>query len=421
MRRLGIRSLGLLMMLATAPGCKEGRSSPQAPPPSSAPQSSSPGPASSKQAESLLRKVARATTYEEADHAAIAKLSVAEVLPFLGDSDEKVRNLILRHLGRTGAPDLAPLITPFLKSESSSDRLAAVMCLVDLQAPDPSVHIAPLITDGNLSTQIAAIRALGWFRARPFAPAVAKLLLDPDQRVGAAAASALGWMGAVDHSSMVVQLLGKEFGPLTRCRAFESLADMGARKEIPAIAGLLDREFHHGDRADAIKTLAQLGAREYRDKIASLAAKAESEDVRSEACLALARLGGADEVPRIVPFLRDRDGKVQAAAAWALGWIASPEAEPPLRLLLKHESDRVLVAAMIALAELPPKEAVIRDVQSLERHELPEVRNAVTIALLRWGKIEPLAALERLEKNDRGLVPAYPFSRAMIWRLEQPV
>jgi HEAT repeat protein len=105
-------------------------------------------------------------------------------------------------------------------------------------------------------------------------------------------------------------------------------------------------------RYAAIKVLGELARPE---ALALLVEKLRdpSPEVRAVTIEALAQYRDASLVPRLIPFLEENDGMLDAEAALALGRIGNAALAEPLMKLLSSPHERTRAAAATALALLP--------------------------------------------------------------------
>jgi quinoprotein glucose dehydrogenase len=109
----------------------------------------------------------------------------------------------------------------------------------------------------------------------------------------------------------------------------------------------------------------------------------------------LARLENMDYAASIVSLLEDKEPEIRAQAAKWLGDIRYKDADEALLPLLKDENSRVSFFAAEALGRVAYEPAIPGLIELLARNNDEDafVRHAVSLALARIGKAEPIVAL----------------------------
>ncbi|MBV8881424.1 MAG: HEAT repeat domain-containing protein, partial [Planctomycetaceae bacterium] len=104
--------------------------------------------------------------------------------------------------------------------------------------------------------------------------------------------------------------------------------------------------------------------------------------------------GGPEDVPPLLPLLRDRDALARAAAAEDLGQIgtAAASALPSLAAAIKDPDARVRVAAAAASLLIDPKSDALPVLTAALRDPAPAVRRAAARALAGLGPVAAPAA-----------------------------
>ncbi len=100
------------------------------------------------------------------------------------------------------------------------------------------------------------------------------------------------------------------------------------------------------------------------------------------ACLeAIGRRGDASDVDILAKILENEDGELAPTAAWALGAIGSPAAEPPLIAALQRDQSDLRVVAANALGHVGSVAAVLPLKEMADRLLLGEIRKAARQAI----------------------------------------
>ena len=114
------------------------------------------------------------------------------------------------------------------------------------------------------------------------------------------------------------------------------LADLDVQEASAEIGVLLDAHSEWA-RGAAIDALGRLRAGSFAPRIVELATTDPFGPNRLRAIAALGRLGYPDALNDILPFLESDTFEVRRAAAYALGELGDPRAEPSLRAAKRRE------------------------------------------------------------------------------------
>src|SRR5262249_6583046 len=130
---------------------------------------------------------------------------------------------------------------------------------------------------------------------------------------------------------------------IVREKAATALAELGARDQAPALRTALAKERNPLRRATMVSALGKIGIpADVRPFLTSSDAY-----VRSAAIAALGDLQSREDLDRIVGFLDARDGREQAAAAYAIGRLGSRKHIP--LLARKAEEHEALAMSLVHL------------------------------------------------------------------------
>lgn len=246
---------------------------------------------------------------------------------------------------------IARLATPALNDADPDVRVAALEALLTVRAPRLAERVAPWLGDGDARVRRAAAAALFRLPYPPAVPALGRVLSDPDASVRVAAANALGVSGA---KTALVPLLGRidDVEPEVReavARALARLGDSGA--VVPLIGKIQDTR----------------------------------PNVRKSVAAALGVLGDPRAEGALLLLLRDADEAVRVAALGSLGRIKAADAAATVTSLLSTERrPAVREAALLALADMPPRAALDALVRALGEED-PRDRSPVRAALVHAG------------------------------------
>lgn len=226
-------------------------------------------------------------------------------------------------------------------------------------------------------------------------------LRHQDPRVRATAADALGGMTEGDREPALSALRTAIDDPHPSVR-YAALLSMGEQEAYPhteAVAGRL------GDgeplvREAAAIALGQLGAaaREKADGAAEQAfaalteaLTAQANELRFQAVASLVEIDPTRAAPLVRPLLEDRDAKVRAQAAAALGDAGDASARDPLAARLE-DADEVRFESALALARLGDRRGTPALMEALRK--APRAYDAATaLATLGVGGDELLRAV----------------------------
>jgi hypothetical protein len=136
-----------------------------------------------------------------------------------------------------------------------------------------------------------------------------------------------------------------------RLEAIEDLADEDAAKALPPLLSALSDKDAR-IRAAAAEALGEVGDRSAVEPLGKALAGDDDAGVREAAAEALGELGLPNAVPVLRAGLRDGDADVREAVVDALADIGGPEAERVLRQALADSDEDVRDAAAAALAKM---------------------------------------------------------------------
>jgi HEAT repeat protein len=211
-------------------------------------------------------------------------------------------------------------ISSQLDSQSSRDRMLALVALRDVSAEDAVPLLKKAIYDESLQVRSMAIFALGIkTTGESFSLLVRLLEADPDYGARADAAGALGYLQD-----------GRAFEPLVR--AFYEDVDWLVR-------------------FSAAVSLGNLQDPRARDVLVQ-ALDANEVLIQQAAIAALGEIKAVDTVPQILRFAQSEDWLVRQRLAEALGNLPCPQSISALKYLEKDAHPNVAAAATICLQRL---------------------------------------------------------------------
>jgi hypothetical protein len=208
-------------------------------------------------------------------------------------SDATVRVDVVREMAAVDAVDVMPLLLRALTDAAPEVRAAAAAAAGELGAIESLPTLRLLMGDRHVLVRESAATAMGQLRAPGSLDALARSLADRENSVRVAAAGAIAQLGLPEGAAVLS----------------EALRDRNSEVAIAAANGLA--------------LLAQPGS--VYALIETMSASAEAVSIA--AIEAVARLRAHEAVPALANLARgDARPPVRAAAAYALGDIASPEA-----------------------------------------------------------------------------------------------
>ena len=201
------------------------------------------------------------------------------------------------------------------------------------------------------------------------------------------------WKLVVDLTYGVEELIDLSEDPLERRN--RAGAAPGPRAELRALLGAWLSGLSAGAHENPAIAQGRLGDRDAIPGLVALA-RATREPVarRVEALELLSRFGAAQVREGIAPLLNDRDARVRATAAIALGNARDPRAASTLRDVVAGEDPGLRARAGIALAALGDEAAVDALIDALSSRDEALVLDAVkSLGALRDRRaVEPLLA-----------------------------
>lgn len=188
--------------------------------------------------------------------------------------------------------------------------------VADAEIPIALAALARAVNDAHPSVRYAALLSLGELGAAGGAQSIIPHLDDDEPLCREASAIALGQLGPGGGEPAWTALSAALSSPApeVRFQAIASLAEIDAARAAVVILPALD-DRDGKVRAQAAAALGDSGERVHADRLARLLD--DSDDVRHEAALALARLGDRRGLPSLVRALADRNRALDAATALA--------------------------------------------------------------------------------------------------------
>jgi HEAT repeat protein len=207
---------------------------------------------------------------------------------------------------------------------------------------------------------------------------------------------------AAPHLKAVLAGAGR---PWVRGRALVALAEItreGALDDALAAAAGPSPEL----RAAAMEALGIIGSPRSLAAVEAHMADA-ALTVRLQAAVAFARMRRQDAWDRIAPLAADSDPAIIRRAAEALAYVGTPDARKALIALLAHKNESVRLAAVQALREVRPTEAIPTILKHMAGDAAEDVKAACWRTLVAYEP-ETLAKplLAALAADDQAVYPA---------------
>jgi len=310
----------------------------------------------------------------------IAKASNA--LPMLTEmrhhTNPDVRETIMEIFGRIGGVDQIPLIVEATSDPEPQVQLAAVHALHRLKDRGGTRALLVQLSDHEPHLRAAAARALGDMGDKSVTPKILALLHDDSGYVRGAAAEALGKLG--DRSAI---------GPLIQILAGEKASDpdkvglvIGDKSKFAAALELTQTQ----TKIRVVDALGVLAAPEAVDALIKYGLKDKDPLLRAASAYALGRsrdgravdpllevvqpyytseiptpegiviYSGTGQIPDEQRRSFEKEARVRASVAYALGQIADPKATATLQKAVNDQNSLVRDAAIEALARIVEKQ-----------------------------------------------------------------
>jgi len=214
----------------------------------------------------------------------------AAILPFLKDSDPRLRAAALRTLELLRAKDAAPEVVLLLRDPEAGIRESAAGILQTLRPKGVAADLTPLLRDHDPEVRSSAAATLGALDIRPAIPGIVRLLEDPWPDVRRSALYALADFRATEAAEAVTARLADRSLEV-RHAAMYAAGRVGVRDIAPLVRHLKERPVP----SEAVVVLGILRAAEASDELLHLLGH-HRRDMRRAAAEALCRIGRAEGV-----------------------------------------------------------------------------------------------------------------------------
>jgi len=318
-----------------------------------------------------------------AHEAIIRSRAVSALVPlskYVHHQNRDVREKIIRIYGEIGGKDQIPFVTEALNDSDPIVRLAAVESLRKLQGEGLVEALEGKCNDADSNVRAESARALGNLGDRKAVPKLVDLLRDSNGFVRSAAAEALGQLGDKTATESLIQVLtGLKQQPAAGSQQ-DGIVIGTQSGLLPDIAKLKLVE----EKIIAAKALGDIRDPAAVDSLIERGLKAEDAGLRAESAVSLGKIGEPRAVKPLeatvrpyyqsapedtqgvtistgpidekVRLLKEKESRVRASVAWALGQIADPSAQETLKRALNDDNSLVRDAAAEALAKISEKQ-----------------------------------------------------------------
>jgi HEAT repeat protein len=311
--------------------------------------------------------------------------ALPQLMQYRHHPDPEVREKIMDIFGSIGNNDQLAAVIDGTNDTDPTVQLAALTALRKMRERGGSDTLIGKLSDPNPHVRAAAVRALGDMGDRSVTPKLVPLLRDESGYVRSAAAEALGKLG--DRTAIV---------PLIDLLAGQKLSD-----QAPGAGGLvvgtgasflseLSQLTEVQQKARAVEALGVLRAPEAVEPIIKYGLKAQDPTLRAVSAYSLGEIRdpraveplqdvvrpyyhtapadlenvidvGTGTVPDTLRVQREREARVRASVAWALGQLGDSAASATLKQALNDQNSLVRDAAAEALAKISERAEKIED------------------------------------------------------------
>jgi HEAT repeat protein len=336
-----------------------------------------------------VEALVRAVVTDERDvrvHAAqsIVNAKMVAALPLLMehrlDPNPEVREKIIQIFGAIGGSGQLAAVADATSDTEPTVQLTAVTALRQLRDRGGLDKLIGKISDPNPHVRAAAIRALGDMGDRTVCPKLIPHLRDESGYVRSAAAEALGKLGDRSSIAPLIQVLAGE-QPAENTNAVSGLiigTGTGALAEFTQLTEVQQK-------ARAVEALGVLRATEAVDSIVKFGLQDKDPILRAVSAYSLGQIRDTRAVEPLQDAVRpyyksvpldvgtvidpgggkvadearrnmERESRVRASVAWALGQIGDASARETLLLAASDQNSMVRDAAAEALAKIVEKQ-----------------------------------------------------------------
>ncbi len=317
-------------------------------------------------------------------HEGIIRCRAVSALPRLADhlhdSNRDVRERIVHIFGEIGGGEQLPAVIAALNDADPVVRFAAVQALRRLRGDSVVEALDVKCNDTDANVRAETARTLGILGDRKALPKLVDLLRDSNGFVRAAAAEALGKLGDRSATSALIGVLTGDIKQPAPTSDQEGLVIGTQPGPLPEIAKMKMVE----EKIIAAKALGDIRDPASVDSLVEQGLKAEDAGLRAESAVSLGKIGEPRAVEPLeaavrpyyqaapadtegvtiatgpidekVRLMKEKESRVRASVAWALGQIGDANAKEILTHAVNDENSLVRDAAAEALAKISEKE-----------------------------------------------------------------
>lgn len=320
----------------------------------------------------------RDARFHAAQTIAGAKMSAAlsPLLEHVHHSNPEVRQRIMQIFGEIGGSDQVPAVAEALNDSDPGVRLAAVTALRKMRESGAADGLKQKLTDTDPHVRAQTARTLGELGERSAVSNLVVLLRDENGFVRSAVAEALGKLG--DKSavpSLVNVLVGAQEAKGAGATPDGLIIGSGANL-LPDVAKLKQVE----EKVKAVQALGDIGDNDAADPIIQYGLKSEDAGLQAESAYALGKMrveraveplktlvapyyetapldvenviASETSVPDSARLVKEKQARVRASVAWALGQIGDSTSVQTLNRAANDANSLVRDAAIEALAKI---------------------------------------------------------------------
>ncbi|HXI83605.1 MAG TPA: HEAT repeat domain-containing protein [Verrucomicrobiae bacterium] len=317
-------------------------------------------------------------------HEAIIRSRAVSALPsltgYLHHPNRDVREKIIRIFGEIGGGEQLPAVIEALKDTDPVVRFAAVQALRRLRGEGLVEALQERCNDADANVRAESARTLGNLGERTAVPKLVELLRDSNGFVRAAAAEALGKLGDRSATTALIQVLTGDKKQTAAASEQDGLVIGTQTGLLPEIARMKVVE----EKIIAAKALGDIRDPASIDSLVEQGLRAEDAGLRAESAVSLGKIGEARAIGPLeaavrpyyeaapadtegvtivtgpidekVRLMKEKESRVRASVAWALGQIGDANAKEILTRAENDENSLVRDAAAEALAKVTEKQ-----------------------------------------------------------------
>ena len=311
--------------------------------------------------------------------------ALPQLIQYRHHPNAEVREKIMDIFGSIGNNDQLAAVIEATSDTDPTVQLAAVTALRKMQERGGADTLVGKLSDSNPHVRAAAARALGDMGDRSLTAKLVPLLRDESGYVRSAAAEALGKLGDRTAITPLIDLLAGT-KPSDKGQGAGGLVVGTGGSFLSELSQLTDLQ----QKSRAVEALGVLRAPEAVEPIIKYGLKSDDATLRAVSAYSLGEIRdqraleplqdavrpyyktapldvenvidvGAGSVPDTLRIQREREARVRASVAWALGQIGDSSAGATLKQALNDQNSLVRDAAAEALAKISERAEKIED------------------------------------------------------------